>query len=94
MTVVQIWLWASTVAATVISLGFLTRLMSLRWERTPTGRALMLLSAAIAVLAIAAMMRRLGVEAWLAPIAAVGWSLLAVATAWRWALMERSQRRG
>lgn len=89
------WVWVATVAAFVVSSGFLVRLLLWDWEHSPTGRALTLLSLSIAILAGAGILRGIDVNAPAARVStAVGWSLLAVATAWRWALMERSQRRG
>lgn len=95
MILIEWWLLAATCAATLCTLTFVIRYaLTMRWERTSTGRSIMTLALALTIAEAAAVTRRLDE---LAPsvdlntattiLAALAWTAITGVFAWRhWAL--------
>lgn len=95
MTVLDWWLLAATIAATICTLTFVVRYAAtLRWERTSTGRSIMALSAALTLAEAAAVARRIdeldpGIDltTTTTTLAAIAWTAITAVFIWRhWAL--------
>ena len=95
MILIDWWLLAATCAATLCTLTFVIRYaLTMRWERTATGRSIMTLALALTIAESAAVTRRIDE---LAPsidlgtattaLAALAWTAITGVFAWRhWAL--------
>ena len=95
MTWLEWWLLGATAAATLCTLTFVIRYaLTMRWERTATGRSIMTLALALTIAEAAAVTRRIDE---LAPsidlgtattaLAAIAWTVVTGVFAWRhWAL--------
>lgn len=95
MILIDWWLLAATCAATLCTLTFVIRYaLTMRWEKTATGRSIMTLALALTIAEAAAVTRRIDE---LAPsidlgtattaLAALAWTAITGVFAWRhWAL--------
>ena len=95
MILIDWWLLAATCAATLCTLTFVIRYaLTMRWERTATGRSIMTLALALTIAEAAAVTRRIDeltpsvdLNTATTIIAAIGWTAVTGVFAWRhWAL--------